>query len=361
MPYSPVRLGSRQDSLSMPPLPLLSHPLPRVITYYQTHHDSQGRPISILPLVSQAGSSVTHVIVAAVHINQDPQQITLNDHQPSDPRFQTLWAELRVLQASGVKVMAMLGGAAQGTYMRLDQSQEQFETYYGPVRDMIRERGLDGIDLDVEEEMSLGGIVRLIDRLRRDFGREFIISMAPVAAALLDFTKNLSGFDYEALEVMRGGDIAWYNCQFYYGWGDITSTLMYDMMIRKGWRPEKVVVGVVTSPENGGGFVPQDMLAMVLLALHQRHGRRFGGVMGWEFFNSLPGGRERPWEWAMNMSSMLRETFVSPLPQQQSEQAEILETEMTVEIEIEIDPDSQAQGKIRLPEQFDYFSDGIDD
>ncbi|KAJ3507383.1 hypothetical protein NLJ89_g6333 [Agrocybe chaxingu] len=192
----------------MPPLPSAANHLPRIITYYQTHHDSDGKPISVLPLITRPGIAITHVILAAIHINSNPLEITLNNHHPSNPRFQTLWAELRVLQASGVKVMGMLGGAAQGSYQRLDGNDEQFEQYYCPVRDMIRNRALDGLDLDVEEEMSLAGIVRLVDRLRSDFGKDFIITLAPVAMSLLDFTKNLSGFDYEALEVMRGRDIA---------------------------------------------------------------------------------------------------------------------------------------------------------
>lgn len=28
--------------------------------------------------------------------------------------------------------------------------------------------------------------------------------------------------------------------------------------------------------------------------------------MGWEYFNSLPGGEDRPWEWAMFMTALLR-------------------------------------------------------
>lgn len=28
----------------------------------------------------------------------------------------------------------------------------------------------------------------------------------------------------------------------------------------------------------------------------------FGGVMGWEYFNSLPGGQEKPWQWAAGLS-----------------------------------------------------------
>jgi hypothetical protein len=113
----------------------------------------------------------------------------------------------------------MLGGAAKGSLTRLDIASPLFESYYLPLRDLIRARGLDGLDLDVEEPMTLVGIIRLIDRLRSDFGSEFIITLAPVAAALLSENPghNLSGFSYETLEVMRGKDIGWYNAQFYCG------------------------------------------------------------------------------------------------------------------------------------------------
>lgn len=335
----------------MPPLPSTTSALPRLVIYYQTHHDSAGKPISVLPLITQPDISVTHVILAAIHINDDPTKLTLNDHHPSHPRFQTLWAELRILQASGVKVMGMLGGAAKGSYQRLDGSEEQFERYYGPVRDMIRERGLDGLDLDVEEEMSLGGIVNLIDRLRRDFGKDFIITLAPVAMALLDFTRNLSGFDYEALEVMRGHEIAWYNTQFYCGWGDCSNPMMYEIMIRKGWSPEKVVVGLVTNPANGGGFVPWNPLSVVLTALRGRF-TNFGGVMGWEYFNSLPGGKERPWEWARQMTTLLRGHILTQQTQVKSEDTKGLN---------EIDPDPPGTTDVPLPNQFDYYSDGLEE
>ena len=88
------------------------------------------------------------------------------------------------MQDIGVKVLGMLGGAAQGSFQRLDRSDVEFEAYYVPLRDMIRRHNLDGLDLDVEEPMSLNGIVRLIDRLRTDFGAEFLITLAPVATAL---------------------------------------------------------------------------------------------------------------------------------------------------------------------------------
>ncbi|TDZ29687.1 Chitinase 2 [Colletotrichum spinosum] len=341
----------------MPPLPP-TEPLPRVITYYQTHHTPEGKPISILPLVTQPGISVTHVILAAIHINDDPDDLTLNDHRPDNPRFLTLWAELRVLQASGVKVLGMLGGAARGSYERLDGDEEQFERYYVPLRDMMRKHALDGIDLDVEEEMSLGGIIRLIDRIRTDFGKDFIITMAPVAMALLDPFKNLSGFDYEALEVMRGKDIAWYNAQFYCGWGDCSNPVMYEMLLARGWPQEKIVIGLVTNPENGSGWVPWEMLGSVLLTLRSRY-KQFGGVMGWEYFNSLPGGRERPWEWAKWMTTMLRSAEPAPEPPQKPVlvDAGAVAKEVQKELVDEVDPDGPNSKDAPLPAAFDYYSD----
>ena len=340
----------------MPPLP---HPaLPRLITYYQTHHTPSGTPISVLPLLQNPGISLTHLILAAIHINEDPSGLTLNDHPPSHPRFTTLWAELRVLQASGVKVLGMLGGAAQGTFARLDNTDDDdddgaasFEAYYAPLAALVRQRALDGLDLDVEEAMSLGGIIRLIDRLRADFGAAFLITLAPVAAALLRAEHNLSGFDYEALEVLRGREIAWYHAQFYCGWGDCSNPAMYEMMLAKGWPPEKIVVGLVTSPRNGGGWVPWNVLGNVLPLLAGRH-PRFGGVMGWEYFNSLPGGEERPWEWAQAMSALLRGRRTVP---------GVEGIEGTHNAPKEADPDEG--GKLEaaaapVPRVFEYHSDG---
>lgn len=379
----------------MAPAPPPPGGLPRVIVYYQTHHHPDGRPISVLPLVQQPGIRLTHLNLAALHVNQkdDPAHIiTLNDHVPSHPRFATLWAELRVLQAAGVRVLGMLGGAARGTFGRATLDSDDpptFERYYGALRDVVRDRGLDGLDLDVEEPMSLAGVVRLIDRLRADFGPGFLITLAPVAPALLDVRRNLSGFDYEALEVMRGRDIAFYNCQFCEcnliishhslspsrvislltssptdcGWGDCSNPLLYEMMIMKGWPPEKVVVGLVTNPANGSGFIPFDVLATVLpLMVGQQRGR-FGGVMGWEYFNSLPGGRERPWEWAQWMSRVLgpdRTTapeVVMPVGKVEMPPAEEEKQQRVVEADAD---DVGGKGvEAPLPGAFEYHSDGL--
>lgn len=344
----------------MPPLPPPA--LPRVITYYQTHHTPAGKHISVLPLLQQPGTGITHLILAAIHINEDPSALTLNDHPPSHPRFDTLWAELRVLQASGVRVLGMLGGAAKGSFARLDgDDAAAFERYYAPLAQLVRERGLDGLDLDVEEDMSLEGIVRLIDRLRADFGPDFIITLAPVAAALLSKTHNLSGFDYAELEARRGREIAWYNAQFYCGWGDCSNPTMYELMLARGWPPEKIVVGLVTNPANGSGWVPWGALAYVLPLLAGRY-PRFGGVMGWEYFNSLPGGEEKPWEWAQTMSALLRGQRTVPdaalaAPQGRNGTGEAAER-ATPPQEVDPDDDGKDDVAVPVPRDFEYHSDG---
>ncbi|KAI1437510.1 glycoside hydrolase family 18 protein [Xylaria sp. CBS 124048] len=327
--------------------------LPRIVLYYQTTHNSDGTPVSLRPLLLHPGpNTVTHLIIAAIHINEDPDGLTLNDHPPSSDFFATTWEDLALARLSGVCVMGMLGGAAKGTYARLDRDQATFERYYESLYQLIRRRGLAGLDLDIEEPMSLAGVIRLIDRLRADFGSDFIITLSPVATALLDVRRNLSGFDYEALEVMRGKEIAWYNAQFYCGWGDASSPVMYEMCTLRGWKPEKLVMGVLTSPDNGFGYVPFELLSLNLQFL-QGQFPTFGGVMGWEYFNGRPGGKERPWEWAQEMRKILgpskEETTASTT-------AAWLDPRMpSVDVDGEEDDE-----EMPVPRAFEYDSDNLD-
>lgn len=172
----------------------------RVVLYHQTIHDAE-RYVSLKPLIENR-SGVTHLVVAAIHLNGPKAQypLHLNDLPPDHPRFCDLWIECGLLQRHGIKVMCMLGGAAKGTYALLDGSEMTFEPQYNYVRNLLVEHNFDGIDLDVEEFMSIQGITRLITRLKEDFGTAFIISLAPVATAMHK-GRNLSGFNYLSLEV----------------------------------------------------------------------------------------------------------------------------------------------------------------
>ncbi|OMP88563.1 hypothetical protein BK809_0005282 [Diplodia seriata] len=342
-----------------------TNPLPRFVLYAQTHHKpgpQPQEPVSLLPLITH-NTGVTHVIVAAIHLNEGPGNITLNDDAPDAAKFDTLWGEVAWLQGAGVKVMGMLGGAAKGSYWRLQGSADEFEAYYTPLRDLVRRRRLDGLDLDVEEAIALPTLLRLLSRLRADFGPAFLLTLAPVATALVPDMRlpptqyiptdpttglptappmtipqslpHLSGFNHFALEAGHGGArglVDWYNAQFYNGWGDARDARLWQAVVAAGWPPQKVVVGVLTNPANGGsGFVDCRALEDVLRVCRARFphpppgassSRCFGGVMGWEYFNAgsrdagggggnggggdAPPHESRPWEWATRVGRVVR-------------------------------------------------------
>ncbi|KAF1980735.1 glycoside hydrolase family 18 protein [Aulographum hederae CBS 113979] len=295
---------------------------PRLIAYAQTHHQNDV-PVSLLPLVIRE-TGITHVIVAAIHVNEGPGNITLNDHKPDDPRFATLWMEVAWLQGAGVKVLGMLGGAAQGSFGRLSGGDEEFEQYYLPLKSLITTQALNGLDLDIEEPVLHPPIKRLILRLRADFGPSFLITLAPVAPALLPLFPHLSGpdFSYFSLESdpQTRDAISWYNVQFYCGWGDAGTAWLYEAIVAAGWRPGRCVMGVVTNPANGSGHVETERLCGVLEYLRRRFGDGdemglagsgfggFGGVMGWEYLNSglERSGETEPWRWVQRLGRSVR-------------------------------------------------------
>ncbi|KAH9876430.1 hypothetical protein J1614_003561 [Plenodomus biglobosus] len=288
---------------------------PRLIVYHQTFHDPDGTYHSLLPLLTN-NTGITHVIIAAIHINDGPGNITLNDHKPDDKRFDQLWGEVNWLQGSGVKVLGMLGGAAKGSFEKLGGDDESFEAYYTPLSHLIRRYSLSGLDLDIEEVVPLSTPTRLISRLRKDFGPDFLITLAPVATALLPDPNipahlrpprpmlasgpspnplhptlpHLSGFSYPELECsVYGKEIAWYNTQFYCGWGNAETTAFYDAIIAAGWNPHRIVLGVVSNPANGAGHVDIARLRDTCARLRHKYSAPlstgFGGVMAWEYFN----------------------------------------------------------------------------
>lgn len=271
----------------------------RVVVYYQTQFDN-GTYVNPRELTDR-GTGATDVIVGAIHLNGDGG-VTLNDNPHDDAKFDGMWSDLAAVQDAGVHVLGMVGGAAAGSFQNLDND---FDTYYPKLKAVVEAHGLDGLDLDVEENMSLAGIERLIDQLHSDFGTGFLVTLAPVATAL-NGGGNLSGFGYDRLYEERGDSISWFNAQFYCGWGSLSDTSGYEGVIGHGKVPaSKIVAGTLTNAANcGSGYVPMEQLESTVSSLASTY-QDFGGVAGWEYFNSEPGGTSAPWEWAAHMSSAL--------------------------------------------------------
>jgi chitinase len=266
-----------------------------VVAYYQTQYDN-GTYVSPTPL----GGIATDVEVAAFHLDGDGT-VHLNDNPPSDPMFDQMWSDLASLQQSGVRVEAMLGGAAQGSYANLHND---FTTYYALLKNTLQTYHFDGIDLDIEEPFSLADTEHLITQLRADFGSGFVITLAPVASDLSGGSQFSGGFSYRQLENDLGSQISWYNAQFYCGWGDLSGTSDYDAVLAAGFSASRVVAGTVTNPANCSGYVDPTTLASTVRSLVAAH-QDFAGVAGWEYFDSVGVNGGGPASWYQNVRNAL--------------------------------------------------------
>ncbi|GAB7335439.1 hypothetical protein MBLNU13_g07806t1 [Cladosporium sp. NU13] len=279
--------------------------------------DSNGRRLRNGTLYSRMATPYSSMAIlgyTTVHLNEQPGDITLNEHHPNDTMYDTLWSEVKQLQAGGIKVMMMLGGAARGTFERLSGDDASFHAYYDPLLTMLREHNIQGLDIDIEESVPISMPLRLLRQLNNDLGTDFILTMAPVASALLRNGSGLHGFpqrdmDDQALEPARpnGKLVSWYNAQFYNGWGDASGTAMYDQIISEGgWSADRIVMGVLTNPGDGGsGFVKLPTLKSVVGSLGAKHAS-FGCAVGWEYWAAGTGdGMQYPWMWVKELGDVI--------------------------------------------------------
>ncbi|KAF4627495.1 hypothetical protein G7Y89_g10657 [Cudoniella acicularis] len=295
-------------------VPPKTYTKPRLVMYVQTFTTPTKERLSLLPLVEHQ-TKVTHVILASVHLHEEPGQIRLNDDPFDSPVWDTTWEEVKVLQNHGIKVMAMLGGAAAGTYKRLNGTDTEFYSYYHPLRDLIGKYKLDGLDIDIEETVDVSVPFRLMNALRRDFGPGFIITMAPLASALSDkLGQNLSGFSYfdlDAFATVPGSDeklISWFNGMFYGGFA--RGPPFFQSVVDAGWDPSRVVMGVLDCSEDGqpNGFVHIETLQQTIRNLRELY-PGFGGVAGWEYHDAgmSDGDVYEPWAWVKKIGQALFE------------------------------------------------------
>lgn len=298
---------------------------PRLLAYVQTFHENgnTSKPLSLLPLLNE-DTGITHVILAMTHLNTIPGEIHLNDNPYNSTIYDQTWSEVKKLQAAGVKVMVTMGGYGDGSYNHLATNVSspfipsifhtntlQFTAYYQPLLTILKKYNLDGIDLDIEEDVAISVPLKLIKALKKDLGSDFLISMAPVASALAEQDGgDLSGFSYFDLDkqaVSSNGTkfVSWYNAQFYSGFGSPESTSTYDEIVDAGWDPARVVMGVLDSGSDGSGFVALKTIQSTIASLLAKY-PTFGGVDGWEYFDAgSSDGDGKPWEWVKSIGGSL--------------------------------------------------------
>jgi len=231
------------------------------------------------------------IIVSSIHFGKNSNKIPgiyLNDNEPDNKIFDKLWLQTEKASTEGCKIMLMMGGAG-GAYQALFSD---FDTYYPLLVKTINDRSwISGIDLDIEEITKLENIQMLINCLVRDFGKEFTITMAPVSPTLISDGGSMAGFNYKELYNSNEGKyIHWFNTQCYYSF----SFDIYDSIVKNGYPPEKIVMGMESGQFDSKTF--QNALDEIKKIKNKYPS--FAGVYDWEYLNAPPDDMD-PSNWAL--------------------------------------------------------------
>lgn len=215
--------------------------LNKIIYYYQNFN-------SLQPLIDCKLQNV-YLYISSIHFGLDKDNVPylhINDTTPDNQG--NLWSEIENAARNNIKIMIMIGGAG-GAYTTFFQ---YFEPCYRLLQNLIQDHPvISGIDLDIEETVSLDNVKMLINRLNNDFVNTFIITMAPVAYSLMTNNPGMCGFSYHDLYTSdEGTRINWFNVQCYYSY----TCNVYNTIVNNGYPADKVVFGMLGDNFNVNTF-----------------------------------------------------------------------------------------------------------
>lgn len=259
----------------------------KIIFYYQTFKTLDNKIIPLDPILYE-NTKVTHIHVSAIHFaldsNNEPY-IHLNNRSPYNCYFDEVWETIELAHQKNIKIVLMIGGAGTA-FTNLFNN---FDIYYDLLYNLLKNKTfISGVDLDIEEICDLDNIKKLINKLVYDFGKDFIITVAPVLESLINDTPGLSGFIYKnLLNSMEGSYITYINCQAYNNF-----TLdAYDSIINNGYKPEQIVMGMISG----------EQYQAELKKISDKYTTYFGGIFIWEYYNALPS----PLTWCKTVSALI--------------------------------------------------------
>ena len=233
----------------------------KLILYYQTF-------ISLKPLFDN-NALPTHIHISSIHFGKNKDNtsyIHLNDHHPNATIFDNMWIDIEKAHKLGVKIVLMIGGAG-GAFQELFSN---FDLYYQLLKNTIKSHPyISGIDLDIEENIDLNLILKLVNKIKFDLGNDFSISFAPVAFAMQTNQPGLGGFLYKDLKNLIGCKIDYFNTQFYYDF----SIESYKEVIDNNYDSSKIILGMTENNYNQFDIVDD---------LKNIYKNDFGGIFFWE-------------------------------------------------------------------------------
>ena len=240
----------------------------KVIYYYQTFVGLEKLKVNC---------NATNLMISSIHFGDN--KIDLNDKETNDEKVKQLWEETESLSNDDLHISCMVGGAG-GAFRELFSN---FDVYYETLRKfLISKPWIQGINLDIEETVTMENIKKLISRLRSDFGGNFLISMAPVSSAMESDVPGMGGFVYKELFNSPEGEMV-----DFYNWFSLET---YKNIIDNGYPEDKIVMGMMS------GQFTDDSFVSVIHSIKEKY-PDVSGFYDWEYLDAPP-NKDDPSEWA---------------------------------------------------------------
>ena len=254
----------------------------KILFYYQTFSSLD----TIINLKCKTNADI-YVYISSVHFGLENKTPYIGINNNPVNQQGTLWDDALKANENGINIMLMLGGAG-GAYTTMFSN---FEVYYDLLYKLLNEkRYIKGIDLDIEEGVKLEDVKMLIKRLNKDFGNDFIITLAPVASSMMYDMPGMGDFVYKELHTSSEGElISWYNVQCY----EECSFNVYNTIIENGYTPDKIVFGILGDDYDSSSFIPiKEEINKIKIKYPT-----MGGCILWEYGDT----GINPVEWAIDI------------------------------------------------------------
>ena len=214
----------------------------KIVIYYQTLTDLT----PLIELIKEKDLDIlTDITLVSIHfgVNDDKTPyIHLNNEPPDSKLFTSVFSQLKqikeIYSKSPIKINLLIGGAGTA----FTQLFENYSCYYNLLKSSIKEQleFIDGFNLDIEEEVNMNDIIKLVNNLKSDFPEKQII-FAPLADSIATDEPGMGGFSYKTLNNIIGDKVAYYNVQCY---GEYSQKL-FNQMLENGYPANKIVMGML--------------------------------------------------------------------------------------------------------------------
>ncbi len=254
---------------------------PRIVCYLTKYYTRGNDPTWLVPQIDPY-CGMTHMMIGDMRLS-DGISLGKCSSEDSNDQIQLfpLWESVACSQEHGVQVLASLDDGPGGALSRMQNpDDEEFDRTFASVRAWLSQHRFDGVDLAIGSAFSLNRATRLIERIKDDFGPNFLVTLS-APAQTLGGKPQWSRLDYKLLDASSGDKIAWYNTVFYTRPDNVFSIWELTDIVKHGWPMEKIVIRTCAGFDN---LYSMSVAALQLLLglLRTQRMSPFGGIVAWE-------------------------------------------------------------------------------